>query len=278
MREVWRPSGHKRPMLSNGLGRGPGLGFALPALWPLIWHIGLPLVAVGGAVYVASSLAKNALPKIPINTKNVPKASILGGLAAASYVAGPMVSEPYRPIPYIISALGAAAAIYYLFSPDPSEIPGGAPTPAAAGAAYAGVQARIEAPKEWEEVKKSQSLSLKGLVDVYPVTITWVNTGPTALTFNYRFTVTETKNGPFGVSEPTVHYVQPVSSEPELDHVNRLSLNPNDSMPINYLVPLQQSLPILGWSIFDVDFQVEVFNPTINMWVRVSPQRSFTVR
>lgn len=267
----WTPATYRPPMLCN---RGPELGLApaaaAGAIWPWVVRLGVPLLVSAGVIYASSSLVKAAVPSVPINTRNVPKAAILGGLGVASYYATGLLPEKWAPVGYIGAALGVASSIYFLFKDVPVGADPSAPTPAVAPEAYAAIRPLIEEPK------RGQTTTPGVISDAYPVRVMWVNAGDIAVPFNYRFSVTETPSGSFGAGPRTSYIVNPKSSDPELKPINRLTLMPKDSIPVTYELPVQTTMT--GWVAANVDLSIEVFNPHALGWVRVAGPHSFIVR
>lgn len=263
----WRPPGYKPPMLTN---RRHEMGNpAVAAAWPWIVRIGGSLLLTAGAIYGSSALLKAAVPTLPINTRNVPKAAIFGGLGVASYFASSLLPEKYAALGYVGAALGVGGAIYTLFKDAPLPSDPNAPTPAASPEAYANIQPIIESPKRGE----TTSISLLGN---YPVRVMWINSGDDSVPFNYRLNVTETPSTLLGRGTTRNYVVTPKSSNPELKPINRLNLLPKDSLLVEYDVPIQNTET--GWVANNVDLKIEVFNPHARAWQTVAGPNSFIVR
>jgi hypothetical protein len=258
-------------MLAN---RPVQMGFApavaAAAIWPWVVRLGTPLLVGAGLIYASSSLVKAAVPSIPINTRNVPQAALLGGFGIASYYASSLLPEKWAPLGYIGAALGVAGSIYMLFKDASFAGPADeGPTPAASEQAYKNIKAIIDYPK------LNQQLGLNFPSDNYTIKMVWLNDGPEGVSFNYRFTVTEVPTGVFGTGAKQTYNIQPTSSAPEIKPINKISLLPKDSLPVEYSVPIKNH--VTGWVANNVDLKVEVFNPHAKGWMPIASQ-SFVVR
>jgi hypothetical protein len=119
---TWKPAAAKRPMLTNGLS-GPQLGQWQPVLISAARWL-LPWLAVSAGVALTSNVAKNALPEVPINKKNIALASALMGAGATSYFISEGISDQYKPWAYAAAVAGIASGLYYLFQePSPESAP-----------------------------------------------------------------------------------------------------------------------------------------------------------
>lgn len=261
-------------MISNGLRQGPTLG-ALPAVLPIVgrvlWYVGLPAVLIGGSLYGVAKAAEAANSSLPINWKNIPKASISGGIGAASYAAAPLVPESYRPFAYVITALGAAGAIYFLFSDVVSGTVHGT-RPSGSGS-YQKIQATIDSPKEWEKIPVGGWMAPRP----YRIGVTWQNRGDEIVPFHYRFKVSETPVGVWGQGETITYETTPMWADRKLESLDSLELGPGEALPIRYELPLKS---LLTWPVsapVEMDLRVEVLDQNANAWVPVSGQRSFLV-
>lgn len=127
----WRPALFKPPLLSNYRGQlgNPAVALAIPLGWRLLLNLGLPLVVGAGAIALAGSAVKSAVPEVPINRDNIGLASLTGGGGIAAYYLSDMLPQEYRPIAYAMAVAGIATSVYFLFQPkgDP-KTPGETPT------------------------------------------------------------------------------------------------------------------------------------------------------
>jgi hypothetical protein len=267
---TWRPAPYRRPMLSNGpvLGIAPAL--VARAIWPWVVRIGAPLLVGAGVIYASSSLLKSAVPSIPVNTRNIPQAALLGGLGVASYYTASLLPEKYAPIAYIGAVIGVASSIYLLFKDVATTQSGEGPTPAASSEAYSQVKALIDSPKRNAHVAI-------GFSDTYPLNITWLNDSPsTAIAFNYRFKTVERPSGIFGDGDPVTNTFLPASASPDEKPMGKISMHPKDSLPVQYQVPIKGTTT--GWVAVNVDLVVEIFNPYARAWMPVSSQSYVVTR
>lgn len=260
------------PMIANLSGRDRlGIAPAAVAAGGFVVRWVVPLVVGAAGIAVAGSLAKSAIPEAPITTQNLGKASLLGGVAASAWFGSDLVPKEYRPIAYIVAALGAGGALYLLFEPPH---PGAgvqdiekarSAIEAYPTAAYRSIGAVIESP-QWGGMARTGFGSRD-----FDVKILWVNNWSGSISFVYRFTVIElpdfeTQLSPEELRERT-HIQYPPADKARISFTEHGQSLP----PIDYEIDLKTP----GWEPVAVVLNVDVFDPNQAFWVTVATHKFF---
>lgn len=242
---IWKPVGHRSPMIANGLGRH-SLGQAQLAI-PLIailTRFALPLAAgaVGYGLLTRKEETTGEPKTLGIENWKLAYSALIGGVGAAAWIGGSILPENVRPISTAVGVLGTAGAIGVLFWPDKDtqkpDISRGY-LPLTEEQAW-NITAELVRPIPDELVPLNKPWSGRWS---FPITIRWHNRNDTPVTVPFEInTSQEPKGGLFTRRFEGVALA------------GMLTLNPRHSAVITYDIPNEMG----GTSLLRADIYLDV--------------------